>query len=252
MELVLYTGPFSARFTTTRDRRADGSTGVTLTTFTCFGMLPAELRVRVWKLTYPGPRIIQLYRRYDDPRDKSGGFKFSAWTPLPIALHVNAESRTEALRTYTLCFGNDHAGLKKPAAIPFDFEIDILDLTQSEGTRPAEYIASEDAQRIKFLVLCLYYVGSDHFNLKFNNLKLLRLTAAEVFPDPVGQGMAFATGILGRLQSEIDDDHTLKYNYKLDEQAIEALRSIDTASMKRPAAGEMVPWNWAEVFVSEQ
>lgn len=73
------------------------STGKDLKLFECFGGLPTELRLKIWRETFPGPRFIFVRMKfYESP---------AAICKLPIALRINKESREETKRTYTLAFG---------------------------------------------------------------------------------------------------------------------------------------------------
>jgi 2EXR family len=74
-----------------------------LETFTCFPELPFELRSKIWRFTFPGRRIIDLtlatqhivrFRTRGRPADPK----------LPVALHVNQESRSIALKAYYIIF----------------------------------------------------------------------------------------------------------------------------------------------------
>ena len=69
--------------------------------FALFPRLPTELRLKIWRQTLPGPRIVEIpsvniHRR-------------SGWSPVlagPIALQINHESRQETLSFYKLCFSS--------------------------------------------------------------------------------------------------------------------------------------------------
>ncbi|KAH6680496.1 hypothetical protein B0J14DRAFT_578754 [Halenospora varia] len=69
--------------------------------FTCFGDLPAELRLSIWRLAFPTPRRIHFsiffrisFLFYKTDRD--------LLSKLPITLHVNQESRQETLQYYQI------------------------------------------------------------------------------------------------------------------------------------------------------
>ena len=70
--------------------------------FTIFPMLPAELRLKIWKMALPGPRIVEVYLdRVADP--SYGDFRvIRTNTPPPTLLSVNLESRKVALEKYWL------------------------------------------------------------------------------------------------------------------------------------------------------
>lgn len=91
-----------------------------LTEFTCFQRLPAEVRCRIWKMTFPPPRPVcldRLYPRASMPTKTMGYLHREQYrlarelqkdnhSPMPITLRVNSESRDEALRHYLVLFRN--------------------------------------------------------------------------------------------------------------------------------------------------
>lgn len=62
--------------------------------FTLFSKLPIELRLEIWKLTYPGPRVLVI----KGERDKKGLLTrhWLAHARIPVALQTCSESRLEA------------------------------------------------------------------------------------------------------------------------------------------------------------
>lgn len=78
--------------------------------FKRFNSLPEELRRTIWKYSIPRGRIVDV--AFDRKRDRYCSFH----ALVPAVLHVSKESRTVALRVYTLCFGTQ----SNPAAIPVD------------------------------------------------------------------------------------------------------------------------------------
>lgn len=190
MELVLYSKPFSTRFESRSsggrsteklaDKPADGSTDAPLTTFTCFSKLPPELRIKIWRFTFPGQRLVEV-RRHVTPM----GFKFLTPAPVPVALHINAESRHEAMKVFTLCFAYRQFGVDEPARIPLNLKIDVLTFKSLTYTNskthaladdyPSRYMAKEDTSRIKRLALPFLTYVFDDFLLNFNNLEWLRI-----------------------------------------------------------------------------
>ena len=100
------------------------------TSKTSMQKLPATLRLQIWNLLLPGPRIVQLsFKKYKkgDPRlidsDSEGDTnRLGSRTPVPIGLHICAESRAETLKTYHLQFG---CSLYQPN-VYFNFDLDTL------------------------------------------------------------------------------------------------------------------------------
>ncbi|KAH9222737.1 hypothetical protein DL95DRAFT_258460, partial [Leptodontidium sp. 2 PMI_412] len=62
-----------------------------------FPKLPAELRFKIWILSLPGPRVVELHYNALTSRAVSS-------TPAPAALHTSRESHEEALKQYSLLF----------------------------------------------------------------------------------------------------------------------------------------------------
>ncbi|KAN0123001.1 hypothetical protein V8E51_001327 [Hyaloscypha variabilis] len=84
--------------------------------FKRFNSLPEELRRTIWKYSIPRGRIVDVV--FDRNRDRYCSF----YAVVPAALHASKESRTVALRVYTLCFGTQ----SNPAAIPVDQIFDCI------------------------------------------------------------------------------------------------------------------------------
>jgi hypothetical protein len=72
-------------------------------------MFPAELRLKIWKMALPGPRIVEIYLNI--ATDRRTGVKgeqvLRVNTPPPALMHVNWESRRAALEKYWLQLGNE-------------------------------------------------------------------------------------------------------------------------------------------------
>ncbi|KAI1376431.1 hypothetical protein F4677DRAFT_78029 [Hypoxylon crocopeplum] len=110
------------------------------TTFTKFGELPPELRIKIWQYAMPGPRTVVAkspYRKQQQtPKSLEEALSEShdqaeTWystTQIPALLHVNAEARHEALKHYKLSLG---AGGLQPR-IYVDFSRDTVFFGNSE------------------------------------------------------------------------------------------------------------------------
>jgi len=105
-----------------------------------FPKLPPELRVRIWSYNLPGPRIVSIRCGAPSPSQPSCSSQSrrsrgcTSPAPIPVNLHICHESRTEALKTYTLAFGI----ARQPGQVYFDFERDVLYFGPRDG-----YMASE-------------------------------------------------------------------------------------------------------------
>jgi outer membrane phospholipase A len=81
---------------TNTDTQTD--TNQPLTEFHCFDKLPVELRVMIWKLLIPGPRIIKV--NFNQKNKRKIGAKLTATIRIPILLHIKKETRNLALKYY--------------------------------------------------------------------------------------------------------------------------------------------------------
>lgn len=70
-------------------------------TFEKFPNLPCELRLRIWELSLPGPRIVEVrHFRYNNYQN---AYCFTSVCSPPIHLRICRESRTMALKHYKFC-----------------------------------------------------------------------------------------------------------------------------------------------------
>ncbi|KAL9469106.1 hypothetical protein ACSS6W_010800 [Trichoderma asperelloides] len=107
-----------------------------LDSFHSFAKLPTELRLRIWELSLPSPRLVPIQcgsnsislpeSSHSTPltssRQNSMTVGCMSSAPIPVNLHVCAESRLEALQTYRPSFGF----ARGPGQILFNPEIDIM------------------------------------------------------------------------------------------------------------------------------
>ncbi|KAH7334625.1 hypothetical protein BKA66DRAFT_577523 [Pyrenochaeta sp. MPI-SDFR-AT-0127] len=68
--------------------------------FPLFPNLPLEIRQQVWRATFSS-RIVSLYWDWDFP---DSVWRLGPTTKIPVAAHVNRESRKELLRHYSRDF----------------------------------------------------------------------------------------------------------------------------------------------------
>ncbi|KAI2608589.1 uncharacterized protein GGS25DRAFT_284074 [Hypoxylon fragiforme] len=110
------------------------------TTFTKFGELPPELRIKIWQEAMPGPRTVVIKspyaRQQHIPKSLEEAIlethdQEETWystTQIPALLHINAEARHEALKHYKLSLG---VGKGQPR-IYVDFRRDTIFFGNSE------------------------------------------------------------------------------------------------------------------------
>ncbi|KAH7417829.1 hypothetical protein BKA64DRAFT_180272 [Cadophora sp. MPI-SDFR-AT-0126] len=131
------------------------STSNSVKMFTIFPNLPSELRIKIWQQACY-PRIVTLTYT-------TATSSFTSTTPPPTLLSVNHESRHEALRIYTLCFGTS----SQPPRTYFNPFLDTLYLPRHQ-----EMGYDETLREFRQLVhdpTCLLdqvrYVAIDHVNV---------------------------------------------------------------------------------------
>ncbi|UKZ81293.1 hypothetical protein TrVFT333_009065 [Trichoderma virens FT-333] len=110
-----------------------------LGSFRSFDKLPAELRLKIWALSRPSPRLVSIQCGSDissisKPNPRSANTGCTSPTPIPASLHASAESRAEALKTYRPSFGF----FRGSGQIFFNFSIDIMYFGPREGFMAAD------------------------------------------------------------------------------------------------------------------
>lgn len=141
-------------------------------TFTKFGELPPELRIKIWQMAMPDARTIVVKSPFtsetridatstdDKPAYKSldGALPqldyeqtWKSNATIPALLHVNAEARHEALKHYKLSLG---IGKAKPR-IYVDFNKDTLFFGHSELKSPCSplWASTSDLDKVKRLAI---------------------------------------------------------------------------------------------------
>lgn len=83
--------------------------------FTLFVSLPSEIRIKIWRCSFPEPRVVPV--RFH----RSSGQYASNSAP-PTLLHVNSESRSICLSTYTRLIISP----KYESAVFVNFDIDTI------------------------------------------------------------------------------------------------------------------------------
>ncbi|KAF8854119.1 hypothetical protein BDZ45DRAFT_677200 [Acephala macrosclerotiorum] len=149
-----------------------------LESFTLFPELPTELRLKIWKLAIPGPRILSVGHRmqYGEGYGRiiPTAMEWRTSDPVPTLLHVCHDSRTEALKVYQPSF----AAFRTPRQEGknyIDFSRDILyfggsgraftdmkALINSTSNNPSNYLldmflgadyGTKDAEHIKYMIV---------------------------------------------------------------------------------------------------
>lgn len=129
--------------------------------FTCFGHLPRELRLLIWKYARPDPRVVRLaWSKRSSKALKHCSYP-EYWranyseAPIPAMLHACSESRQVALRWYRLALQHGRAEPR----VYFDFSADILHVgcQYCDGyecdRRCTDIVNRADAHRITKLLL---------------------------------------------------------------------------------------------------
>ncbi|GAP90572.2 hypothetical protein SAMD00023353_5000620 [Rosellinia necatrix] len=138
------------------------STAQEATSFTKFGQLPPELRIKIWEFALPGARVVMVnspYARQEwAPNSLDEALPqvldeetWQSTTQIPALLHVNSESRHEALKHYSLSFG---VGGAQPR-IYIDFDRDTLFFGDAE-LRPecsSLWARTKDLEKVQRLAI---------------------------------------------------------------------------------------------------
>ncbi|KAI7785816.1 hypothetical protein LA080_005933 [Diaporthe eres] len=144
-------------------RRDEATTKVT------FKTLPAELRIKIYAMTWE-PRRVVLTRSWLEGTEDLVEYEFYARTeqqnvydffneddvttvststaPLPVTLWINEESRHETLRYYEIAFACPRNGSSE---IYFNFQIDELEIRRHGSLK--SIISREELARVKALIV---------------------------------------------------------------------------------------------------
>lgn len=139
------------------------------TTTTTFNDLPAELRVKIYAMSWE-PRRVNLTRSWLEGPEDLLEYEFFARTghqhiyelfdeddvttvststaPLPVTLWINHESRHETLRYYEIAFACPRNGSSQ---VYFNFRIDELEIRQHADLKSV--INREDLAKVKALIV---------------------------------------------------------------------------------------------------
>ena len=119
--------------------------------FSLFPMLPVEIRLKIWRMALPGPRIVEVYLGY--VMDRVTGQSTNLLrvnTPPSTLMHVSFESRKVTLEKYWLRLGHDTVAGYNPRIDPAEDTIFISWLLSDFGSRVEDLVNgkawSEDAK----------------------------------------------------------------------------------------------------------
>ncbi|KAF8863003.1 hypothetical protein BDZ45DRAFT_738682 [Acephala macrosclerotiorum] len=85
--------------------------GKPLDVFERFSNLPIEIRLRIWRLSFPEGRNMWLDIGHNTERFFEDWYKHHLQRPFPIALYINQESRSETLRHYVILYQSEGSPL---------------------------------------------------------------------------------------------------------------------------------------------
>jgi hypothetical protein len=114
------------------------------TKFYKFSHLPKELRLKIWRFTFPASRTIRIFEGIELEKRFDPTLPIPwKWAPhsIPISLSINHEARTETLRTYKLAFAT--AG--SPKKIYFDFDRDVLAFAEFGPAMQVQNFAEDES-----------------------------------------------------------------------------------------------------------
>ena len=124
----------------TKQRQQYASLLHPLDKFTCFGHLPLEMRLLIWKFARPDPRVVRLaWSKWPGKPPRHTNFP-ECWrpnyseAPIPAMLHACSESRKVALGWYRLALEHGVAGPR----VYFDFSSDFLQIGCEDCRGPGQ------------------------------------------------------------------------------------------------------------------
>jgi hypothetical protein len=131
-----------------------------LTDFQLFPELPAELRIKIWRIALSTPREVEIKcEKLPRSHEERNAAWFASTTPIPVLLHVCQESRFEALSTYTKAFRT----CDSPRYTYVSFERDTIKLFDVV----LEYLVLADVKKIqRLVVICADSAYFTHFHLE--------------------------------------------------------------------------------------
>lgn len=128
--------------TTSESNHEGASEEIVQDTFTCFGQLPSELRIKIWSYVCYQPRNVDIFtdnlgviRISEDIHFDAYKF-YSHFCSHPAVLHICREAREEGLKHYQLEFGTSHhfsiVNISTPPRIYVNFVCDRLCLLKPD------------------------------------------------------------------------------------------------------------------------
>ncbi|KAL3417918.1 hypothetical protein PVAG01_10928 [Phlyctema vagabunda] len=152
---------------------------ISLTSFECFPALPLELRLKIWRHTFPAFRIVGISHQF-------ASHQFTGWRSpdaSPITLQVNQESREETLKHYKLSFGTRLA----PATIYFNSKLDSLRFGYGAGKDYLEsqktWLESGSSPYLLNLFIGTHYFPDPKLRMFASNYESLRFMIIDVDED---------------------------------------------------------------------
>ncbi|KAH8757629.1 hypothetical protein F5883DRAFT_683635 [Diaporthe sp. PMI_573] len=187
---------------------------------TTFTTLPAELRVKIYKMTWE-PRRVTLVRSWLAGQDDLREYQFRARTSdayiyeffdedqvtttttstaqLPVTFWINKESRYETLRHYEIAFACPKNG---NSTVYFNFAIDELEIRGHGALK--SIITAEDLAKVKALIVPM---GHKAARASYNTLDTLRVTHRVDNLDEKLYELTQTYADLQRLYKEISSKH---------------------------------------------
>jgi hypothetical protein len=151
------------------------------TQFTFFNKLPIEMRIRIWRLCFPRPRLINLQPRFHFYSAVPNKHNIAAVVmkeknvPQPVTLQINKESRNETLKFYSTIYMDSSHGDAVRQAICASTSRDRIYVTVQAATFPTLQRPFRDA-----------YHEYPEF---FDKIKILELRNWQFFSDNGGQAL---------------------------------------------------------------
>ncbi|RDW67699.1 hypothetical protein BP6252_09095 [Coleophoma cylindrospora] len=186
----------------TQEAAAQGAAtqAATPTTFHSFFKLPLELRITIWNLSIE-PRYVKI--KWSGKHRRC--INSSTGNSIPALLHTCQESRTEALKTYALCFGRT----PEFATVYFSYELDAAYIHwETFGAAPGRLgrkIGEVDFSRVRRLLIHEYSLMA-HVEDRMRELtRFTGLKAMVVICEEESTGDQFGCNAVIEMAAVIDD-----------------------------------------------
>jgi len=190
-----------------------------LTSFVLFSDLPLEIRLIIWKMMLPGPRLVEIQNtqlfldeEQKEPNYEVETFHATGVRKAPVGFFVCRESRNEVIKVYTALKSTDGY-----PAIWVDFKTDILCLRSERWFWTLDILLQRLAayrleEKITRFLVDSYYLGDDEI-CGLQQLAVLE----EILLVPYSSEKACNKRIVGFQEGKLKPDRVRRYMSEVQE-----------------------------------